>query len=84
MVSCNIQVSYWGGGDKWQWIDYLYFLSFIKLGISVVKSLSEARAQGFGGWTGILGNPVKFGLGLISVFFESFSLYSTMPETSVL
>ena len=109
MVGCNIQVSYWGGGDRWQWIDYLYFLSFIKLGISVVKyipqailnyqrkstsgfqiwnilldfsggslsiiqligdSLSEAKAQGFGGWTGILGNPAKFGLGLISIFFD--------------
>jgi len=42
MVGCNIQVSYWGGGDRWQCIDYLYFLSFIKLGVSVVKYIPQA------------------------------------------
>ena len=41
MVECNIGVGYWGGGDMWQWIDYLYFLSFVKVGVSVVKYIPQ-------------------------------------------
>ncbi|KAL7539397.1 hypothetical protein ACHAXR_010729 [Thalassiosira sp. AJA248-18] len=121
MVACDVNIGYWGGGDQWQWIDYLYFLSFVKVGVSVVKyipqvalnyrrkstsgwqiwnilldfsggtlsivqlvgdSLAEARAQGLPhSWTGIIGNPAKFGLGLVSVFcdvifmFQHYVLY---------
>ncbi|KAL7517530.1 hypothetical protein ACHAWX_002449 [Stephanocyclus meneghinianus] len=96
--------------SKWLWIDYLYFLSFVKVCISIVKyipqailnyqrkstsgwqiwnilldfsggslsiiqligdSLAEANARGLQrGWTGIVGNPAKFGLGLVSIFFD--------------
>ena len=41
MVACNVQVTYWGGGDQWQWIDYLYFLSFVKVGVSIVKYIPQ-------------------------------------------
>jgi len=110
MVACNVNITYWGGGDQWQWIDYLYFLSFVKVSVSIVKyipqvvlnyrrkstsgwqiwnilldisggtlsivqlvgdSLAEAKAQGLPhSWTGIIGNPAKFGLGLASIFFD--------------
>jgi len=110
MVACNVNIACWGGGDQWQWIDYLYFLSFVKVGVSFVKyipqvalnyrrkstsgwqiwnilldfsggtlsivqlvgdSLAEANSQGLPhGWTGIIGNPAKFGLGLVSIFFD--------------
>jgi len=96
--------------SRWQWIDYLYFLSFVKVCISIVKyipqallnykrkstqgwqiwnilldfaggslsllqlvgdSLDEARTDGLDNvWTGIIGNPAKFGLGLVSIFFD--------------
>ncbi|KAL9184989.1 hypothetical protein ACHAXT_002766 [Thalassiosira profunda] len=110
MVACDVNVGYWGGGDQWEWLDYLYFLSFVKVGVTLVKyvpqvllnyrrkstsgwqiwnilldfsggalsivqlvgdSLAEARAQGLPhSWTGIVGNPAKFGLGLVSIFFD--------------
>lgn len=37
-VACtNISIGYWGG----QWIDYLYFLSFVKVGVSIVKYIPQ-------------------------------------------
>ena len=43
-------------------------LSMVQL---VGDSLAEARKQGLAhGWTGIIGNPAKFGLGLVSVSFD--------------
>ena len=37
----------------------------------VGDSLAEAKKQGLAhGWTGIIGNPAKFGLGLVSVSFD--------------
>ncbi|KAF9981547.1 hypothetical protein BGZ65_003816 [Modicella reniformis] len=86
-----------------QWIDLLYYLSYIKLGISFVKycpqvylnystqstvgwsihnilldftggTLSVAQlvldAYISGNWSGISGDPVKFGLGFVSIFFD--------------
>ena len=43
MVACDVNFSYWGGGDQWQWIDYLYFLSFVKVGVSIVKYIPQVR-----------------------------------------
>ncbi|KAL7437222.1 hypothetical protein ACHAXH_005506 [Discostella pseudostelligera] len=112
IVACHVSI--WIGGERsqWQWIDYLYFLSFVKVGISIVKyipqvllnyqrkstkgwqiwnilldfaggtlsivqligdSIAEARAQELSNsnWmTGIVGNPAKFGLGLVSIIFD--------------
>ena len=43
-------------------------LSIVQL---VGDSLAEAKAQGLPhGWTGIIGNPAKFGLGLVSICFD--------------
>lgn len=43
-------------------------LSIVQL---VGDSLAEAKAQGLPhSWTGIVGNPAKFGLGLVSIFFD--------------
>lgn len=43
-------------------------LSMLQL---VGDSLAEAKKQGLAhGWTGIIGNPAKFGLGLVSVSFD--------------
>ena len=43
-------------------------LSILQL---VGDSLAEARAQGRPHeWTGVIGNPAKFGLGLVSIFFD--------------
>ena len=37
----------------------------------VGDSLDEARTDGLDNvWTGIIGNPAKFGLGLVSIFFD--------------
>mmetsp|Transcript_13230 Transcript_13230/g.28086 ORF Transcript_13230/g.28086 Transcript_13230/m.28086 type:complete len:276 (-) Transcript_13230:78-905(-) len=111
MVADNVTIP-WGGADAttWQWIDYLYFLSFVKVGVSIVKyipqvalnyqrkstsgwqiwnilldfsggtlsivqlvgdSMAEANAQGLPhSWTGIVGNPAKLGLGMVSIFFD--------------
>lgn len=91
------------------WLGYIYFLSAIKVGISVTKyvpqamlnysrkstsgfqiwnvvfdftggilsiaqligdSLQEAHAQGLNPLSGIVGNPAKFVLGMISIFFD--------------
>ncbi|EED88424.1 hypothetical protein THAPSDRAFT_269820 [Thalassiosira pseudonana CCMP1335] len=110
MVATEANITYWGGGEQWQWIDYLYFLSFVKVGVTTVKyipqvvlnyqrkstegwqiwnilldfsggtlsivqligdSMAEARVQGLQhDWTGVIGNPAKFGLGLVSILFD--------------
>mmetsp|Transcript_12112 Transcript_12112/g.17863 ORF Transcript_12112/g.17863 Transcript_12112/m.17863 type:complete len:155 (-) Transcript_12112:365-829(-) len=89
--------------DPLRWIDFLYFLSYVKLAISVLKympqvflNMQRRSTAGwniwnvlldfFGGclsvlqllldcwntddWTGISGDPVKFGLGFASMFFD--------------
>ncbi|KAF9917611.1 hypothetical protein BX616_000446 [Lobosporangium transversale] len=86
-----------------QWIDLLYYLSYIKLGISFIKycpqvylNYSAQSTVGWsvhnvlldftggvlsitqlildaalsGDWSGISGDPVKFGLGLLSILFD--------------
>ena len=43
-------------------------LSILQL---VGDSMAQARAQGLqNDWTGVIGNPAKFGLGLVSIFFD--------------
>jgi hypothetical protein len=43
-------------------------LSIIQL---IGDSLAEARSQGLHtGWKGVLGNPAKLGLGMVSIFFD--------------
>ena len=43
IVACHVSI--WIGGERsqWQWIDYLYFLSFVKVGISIVKYIPQVR-----------------------------------------
>lgn len=86
-----------------QWIDFLYYLSFIKLGISFFKycpqvylnysaqstvgwsihnilldftggilSIAQLILDAYisGDWSGISGDPVKFGLGFLSILFD--------------
>ncbi|KAI9319305.1 PQ loop repeat-domain-containing protein [Dichotomocladium elegans] len=86
-----------------KWIDLLYYLSYIKLGISIIKYLPQAvlnfkrkstvgwsihnilldftggvlsvaqlllDASLSGDWSGVSGDPVKFGLGFVSIAFD--------------
>ncbi|KAF9429054.1 hypothetical protein BGZ76_001915 [Entomortierella beljakovae] len=86
-----------------QWIDFLYYLSYIKLGISFLKycpqvylnysaqstvgwsihnilldftggalSITQLILDAYisGDWSGISGDPVKFGLGFLSILFD--------------
>ncbi|KAF9085293.1 hypothetical protein BGX23_009799 [Mortierella sp. AD031] len=86
-----------------QWIDFLYYLSYIKLGISFIKycpqvylnyasqstvgwsihnilldftggilSIGQLVLDAYisGDWSGISGDPVKFGLGFLSIAFD--------------
>ncbi|KAF9175664.1 hypothetical protein BGX21_010569 [Mortierella sp. AD011] len=86
-----------------QWIDLLYYLSYIKLGISFIKycpqvylnysaqstvgwsihnilldftggvlSIAQLVLDAYisNGWSGISGDPVKFGLGFLSILFD--------------
>ncbi|KAF9911995.1 hypothetical protein EC991_001442 [Linnemannia zychae] len=86
-----------------QWIDLLYYLSYIKLGISFIKycpqvylnyasqstvgwsihnilldftggalSIGQLVLDAYisGDWSGISGDPVKFGLGFLSIAFD--------------
>ncbi|OAQ28449.1 lysosomal cystine transporter [Linnemannia elongata AG-77] len=86
-----------------QWIDVLYYLSYIKLGISFIKycpqvylnyasqstvgwsihnilldftggalSIGQLVLDAYisGDWSGISGDPVKFGLGFLSIAFD--------------
>ena len=57
------------------WEIWNILLDFSGGSLSIVQlvgdSLAEARKQGLAhGWTGIIGNPAKFGLGLVSVSFD--------------
>ncbi|KAI8148516.1 PQ loop repeat-domain-containing protein [Fennellomyces sp. T-0311] len=85
------------------WIDLMYYLSYIKLGISIIKYLPQAwinfkrkstvgwsihnilldftggvlsvaqlllDAYLSGDWSGVSGDPVKFGLGFVSIIFD--------------
>ncbi|PRP84464.1 cystinosin-like [Planoprotostelium fungivorum] len=85
------------------WYDFLYFLSFVKLGISTIKLIPQAymnfkrkSTEGWSignilldltgailsiaqlildgwrksDWKGVIGNPVKFGLGFVTIFFD--------------
>lgn len=89
--------------QKISWLDYLYYFSYIKLGVTLVKYIPQAymnyRRQSTEGWsignvlldfTGgsfsllqmflqaynndkwkfIFGDPTKFGLGVLSIFFD--------------
>jgi hypothetical protein len=42
-VACHIPFGIGGAWTQWQWIDFLYFLSFVKVGISVVKYIPQVR-----------------------------------------
>ncbi|CAG8549916.1 1842_t:CDS:2 [Acaulospora colombiana] len=86
-----------------QWIDLLYFLSYVKLGLSFIKYLPQIYlnferkstvgwsihnilldftggllstvqlvldAYSTNNWDGILGDPVKLGLGFLSIAFD--------------
>nr|KAJ3421062.1 hypothetical protein HK105_004610 [Polyrhizophydium stewartii] len=86
-----------------QLIDLLYFLSLVKMGVTLIKYAPQAvlnarlrstvgwsignvlldftggvlsiaqlllDSAASGDWTGVTGNPVKFGLGLVSVLFD--------------
>ncbi|KAI3430823.1 hypothetical protein D9Q98_009234 [Chlorella vulgaris] len=90
-------------GDILSWLSFLYFLSYIKLAVSLVKYIPQVwlnyKRQStdgwnvynvmldFGGgalslvqlvldgaathdWSAVTGNPVKFGLGFTSIFFD--------------
>ncbi|KAI7849924.1 PQ loop repeat-domain-containing protein [Circinella umbellata] len=87
------------------WIDLMYYLSYIKLGVTIVKYLPQVwinfkrkstvgwsiynilldftggvlsvaqlllDAYLSGDWSGVSGDPVKFGLGFVSIFFDLF------------
>lgn len=41
IVACNVTSWVDGEPSQWQWIDYLYFLSFVKVGISIVKYIPQ-------------------------------------------
>ncbi|KAI2659454.1 Cystinosin [Labeo rohita] len=89
--------------QKISWLDYLYYFSYIKLGVTLVKYIPQAymnyRRKSTEGWsignvlldfTGgsfsllqmflqaynnnkwkiIFGDPTKFGLGVLSIFFD--------------
>jgi len=108
LIACALGATF-VSSFKGEWLGYLYFLSAIKVGISITKyipqailncsrkstkgfqiwnvifdfsggilsiaqligdSLQEARAQDLNPLSGIFGNPAKFGLGMISIFFD--------------
>ncbi|KTG44054.1 hypothetical protein cypCar_00008011 [Cyprinus carpio] len=82
--------------EKISWLDYLYYFSYIKLGVTLVKYIPQAEHRGMehrnvlldftGGsfsllqmfleaynndkWKFIFGDPTKFGLGVLSIFFD--------------
>jgi hypothetical protein len=43
IVACNVTSWVDREPSQWQWIDYLYFLSFVKVGISIVKYIPQVR-----------------------------------------
>ncbi len=105
----------------WNLLDFLYFLSYIKVGIttikyipqvmlnyrrkstagwaiwnilldftggslSIIQLIGDSFAQD-GSWTGVLGNPAKLGLGLVSICFDvvfivqHYILYRSRPAS---
>jgi cystinosin len=89
--------------DTFNWLDFLYVLSFVKIGISLIKYIPQVilnfRRKSTVGWSiwnilldftggclsdlqlvldcadtkdfsGITGNPAKFGLGFVSIIFD--------------
>ncbi|KAG0178269.1 hypothetical protein DFQ28_004759 [Apophysomyces sp. BC1034] len=56
------------------WIDVMYYLSYIKLwdftggSLSITQLLLDAYLSG--DWNGVSGDPVKFGLGFVSIAFD--------------
>jgi cystinosin len=89
--------------EKFNWLDFLYMLSYIKIGISLIKYIPQVvlniRRKSTVGWSiwnilldftggclsilqliwdcadrhdfsGITGNPAKFALGFVSIFFD--------------
>jgi cystinosin len=88
---------------KFNWLDFLYMLSYVKVGISLIKYIPQVvlniQRKSTVGWSiwnilldftggclsilqligdcadrhdfsGITGNPAKFGLGFVSIFFD--------------
>ena len=45
IVACNVTSWVDGEPSRLQWIDYLYFLSFVKVGISIVKYIPQVRVN---------------------------------------
>lgn len=43
IVACHVSIWIVGERSQWQWIDYLYFLSFVKVGISILKYIPQVR-----------------------------------------
>ncbi|XP_050546959.1 cystinosin homolog isoform X2 [Daktulosphaira vitifoliae] len=89
--------------QKITWLDFLYYCSYIKLSITLIKYIPQAimnykrqstigwsignifldftggtlsimqmiiNAYNYNDWASIFGDPTKFGLGLLSVFFD--------------
>mmetsp|Transcript_26866 Transcript_26866/g.54250 ORF Transcript_26866/g.54250 Transcript_26866/m.54250 type:complete len:110 (-) Transcript_26866:393-722(-) len=57
------------------WQIWNIILDFTGGALSILQligdSIAQARAEELGnGWTGIVGNPAKLGLGLVSIFFD--------------
>lgn len=57
------------------WQIWNIILDFTGGALSILQligdSIAQARAEGLGNvWTGIVGNPAKLGLGLVSIFFD--------------
>ena len=99
IIATNVDV-----GQKFNLLDFLYFLSYVKVGITAVKyipqvmlnyqrkstagwaiwnilldfsggslSIIQLIGDSFaqdGSWTGVIGNPAKLGLGLVSICFD--------------
>ena len=104
VLSCTIYGSFIAANiGPFNLLDFLYFLSYIKLSITTIKyipqmvlnyrrkstagwaiwnilldftggslSIIQLIGDSFsqGGWTGVIGNPAKFGLGLVSICFD--------------
>lgn len=90
------------GVGVFSWLSWLYFLSIVKLGVTLIKYIPQAKLNydrkstvGWSienvlldltggllsiaqlmvdgateGWSGVIGDPIKFGLGFISIFFD--------------
>jgi cystinosin len=105
-VHAGLVVFFGGNQDSngtFNWLNYLYMLSFVKIGISLIKYIPQVilnfQRRSTVGWSiwnilldftggclsimqlvldcaemndfsGITGNPAKFGLGFVSIFFD--------------